>query len=143
MDWMWVLLVAVRALSPSADDQWATRLTELDRARAEAFATGSPAGLDAVYVAGSAARSADARTIEAYARRDGRVTGAELRVLTCHVVRASADRVRLDVVDQLGPARVEWGDGTTTDLPDDRPSRRVVTLARTTDGWRIAGSSLR
>ncbi|MCW2838699.1 MAG: hypothetical protein JWR55_182 [Aeromicrobium sp.] len=143
MDWIWLLLVAVRALSPSADDQWATRLTELDRVRAEAFAQADLSRLDDVYVADSRARRADAASIGAYARRDGRVTGAELRILSCHVVRSSSDRTQLDVTDQLGDARVVWGDGSLTDLPRDRPTRRLVTLERTPDGWRIAGSAPR
>lgn len=140
MDWWWVLVVAIRALSPAPDDQWATRLTELDRTRAVAFATADPHRLDAVYVPGSEAFRSDAATIRAYALRDGRVVGAELRVLSCRVVRDTGDRVRLEVVDQLGPSHVVWGDGSTTDLPDDRPSRRRVTMVRTGDGWRIAGS---
>lgn len=143
MDWMWVLLVAVRGLSPSPDDQWATTLTDLDRVRAEAFAEADPSRLDDVYVARSRGRRTDAASITAYARRDGAVKHAELRILSCHVVRSSPDRVQLDVVDQLGDARVVWGDGTTTDLPRDRPSRRLVTVQRTPEGWRVAGSRLR
>jgi hypothetical protein len=143
MDWIWVVLVAVRALSPAPDDRWATTLTDLDRVRAEAFAQADPSRLDAVYVADSRARRTDAASIEAYARREGRVAGAELRILTCHVVRSSPDRVQLDVVDQLGDARVVWGDGTSTHLPRDQPSRRLVTVERTPEGWRIAESSLR
>ncbi|MCD9197492.1 hypothetical protein [Aeromicrobium wangtongii] len=140
MDWLWVLIVAVRALSPAPADQWATQLTALDRARAEAFAQADPSGLDDVYVAGSVAAAADAATIAAYAARGGRVVGAELRILTCRLVQVSGSRVRLEVVDRLGPARVRWQDGTTTDLPRDRPSRRRVTVVRTSEGWRIAGS---
>jgi hypothetical protein len=143
MDWMWVLLVAIRGLSPVPDDHWATVLTDLDRVRAAAFAKADPSRLDAVYVGGSRARRTDAASIAAYERRDGTVTGAELRILSCHVVRSSTDRVQLDVVDQLGDARVVWGDGTTTELPRDRPSRRLVTVERTPEGWRIAGSRLR
>lgn len=143
MDWIWVLLVAARGLSPAPDDQWATTLASLDRVRAEAFATGDPSLLDDVYSPGSVGRRADAATIDAYASRGGRVTGAELRILSCHVVRASPDGARLEVVDQLGDARVVWHDGTSTELPRDRPSRRVVTVERTEEGWRISGSSLR
>nr|MCW2729073.1 hypothetical protein [Aeromicrobium sp.] len=143
MDWLWVLLVAIRGLSPAVDDQWATRLTILDRARAEAFASADPSRLDAVYVPGSDGLQEDAAVIGAYAQRDARVVGAELRVLSCRVVRVSRDRVRLEVVDQLGPSRVVWDDGASADLPRDRPSRRRVTLARTSEGWRISDSRLR
>ena len=143
MDWLWVLIVAVRAVSPVPDDHWAARLAELDRVRERAFAAADPSLLDQVYVEGSPASESDARLIGAYRRRDGRVVGAELRVLSCRVLRVGSDRVRLEVVDQLAPARVEWGDGTSTDLPRDRPSRREIALVRTARGWRIAESRLR
>jgi hypothetical protein len=140
MDWLWMLLVAVRALSPSADDQWAVRLAALDDVRQQAFATADTRLLRDVYAPGSQARRADARLIGAYARRGGRVVGAELRVLDCRVLKSGRDRVRLEVVDQLAPATVEWADGTSTTLPRDRPSRRHVTLVRAVEGWRIAGT---
>lgn len=140
MDWLWVILVAIRAVSSDPGDQWATRLAELDRVRAEAFATGDSSRLREVYSFDSPALRADRLVIDAYARRDGRVQGAELRVLSCRVLHARNGRVRLDVVDQLAPARVAWGDGTSTRLPVDRPTRRVVTLRRTEAGWRIETS---
>lgn len=143
MDWLWVLLVAVRALSPSPDDQWATRLAELDGTREAAFAAADPARLDDVYVAGSPAHRTDAETIAAYARRGGRVVGAQLRVLSCHVVRVSDDRVRLEVVDQLAPATVVWQDDTSTALPRDLPTRRDITVVRTDEGWRIGHTGIR
>jgi len=142
MDWLWVLIVAIRGVSPSPSDQWASRLTELDEVRAHAFATADTDLLDEVYTRGSDARRSDAVTIGAYAVRGGRVAGAELRVLSCAVVRESANEVTLDVVDQLAAARVEWGDGTATALPRDRPSRRWVTIVRESDGWRIAATHM-
>lgn len=142
MDWVWVVVMALRAGSPADDDRWATVLAELDRSRETAFAHADPRRLEEAYVRGSAAEAVDARTISRYASRGGRVVGARLRVLTCRVVEASARRARLDVVDRLGPARVVWDDGTTTPLPQDRPTRRVVTLTRTSEGWRVAASSL-
>lgn len=140
MDWTWVLLVAIRAASPSPDDQWATRLTALDQVRAGAFATSDLSRLDGVWAPGSDGRRSDAAAIEAWSARGGHVVGAELRVLTCRVVRVSGTRVRLDVVDQLGPARVTWDDGGSTDLPHDQPTRRTVTLVSTADGWRIGST---
>jgi hypothetical protein len=143
MNWLWVLIVALRAVSPAPDDRWAVRLAELDRARERAFAAADPSLLDAVYAPGSRGRRADADVIEAYGRRGGRVVGAELRVLSCRTLRDGRDRVRLEVVDQLDTARVEWDDGTATRLPRDRPSRREVTLVRTPQGWRVASARLR
>jgi hypothetical protein len=59
------------------------------------------------------------------------------------VLAASSRRARLEVVDRLGPARIVWTDGSVTSLPRDEPSRRVITLVRTAEGWRIAGTGLR
>ena len=143
MDWLWVLIAIVRAASPAPDDQWATRLSGLDEVRAEAFATTDAGLLDRVYVRGSRAAEADARTIADYRERGGRILGAELRVISCRVLSASSSRARLDVIDRLGPARVVWADGSATELPRDEPSRRVITLVRTSEGWRIAGVSPR
>ena len=143
MDWLWVLMAALRAVSPAPSDQWATRLGELDDIRAEAFATTEPGLLDGVYVRGSRALAADRATITDYRERGGRVVGADLRIISCRVLVASSARVRLDVVDRLGPARIVWDDGSSTELPRDEPSRRVVTVVRTPEGWRIAGVRLR
>ncbi len=99
--------------------------------------------LDRVYVRGSRALRSDASAIADYRERGGRVVGADLRVISCRVLAASSSRARLDVVDRLGPARIVWADGSATDLPRDEPSRRVITLVRTTEGWRIAGVELR
>lgn len=143
MDWLWVLIAAVRAVSPAPEDEWATRLGELDEVRAEAFATTDPGLLEGVYVRGSRALDVDAAAIADYRERGGRVAGAELRVVSCRVLTASSSRVRLEVVDRLGPTRIVWTDGAVTALPRDEPTRRVISLVRTTEGWRIAGARLR
>ena len=143
MDWLWVLIAAVRAVSPAPEDEWATRFGALDEVRAEAFATADVGLLDGAYVRGSRALAVDAATIDDYRRRGGRVAGAEMRIISCRVLAASTSRARLQVVDRLGPARIVWSDGSSTSLPRDEPSRRVITLVRTPEGWRIAGASLR
>lgn len=143
MDWLWTILIAVRGLSTAPGDEWAVRLAELDRAREAAFAAAEPARLDDVYVRHSSGLRADAAAIEAYSRRGGRVVGAELRILSCRVVRATHDRVQLEVIDQLAPATVVWDDGSLTRLPRDQPSRRSLTVVHTDDGWRIASAGLR
>lgn len=140
MDLFWAVIMSIRQLSPAPDDQWAAALAQLDATRARAFAEADLRHLDEVYAAGSPAKLADAATISAYARRGGRVHGAQLRILSCRVVSVAERRVRLDVVEELGPSRVVWNDTTSSALPQDRPSRRVVTLVRTRVGWLIAGS---
>jgi hypothetical protein len=137
MDWLWMIVLAVRTFSAAPGDEWAVRLAELDTARAAAFAEADPSALADVYAPRSSGRRSDAATIKAYARRGGRVVGANLRVLTCRVIRASDRTAQLDIVDQLAPTKVIWANGTTTSLPRDRPTRRTITLQRTTEGWRI------
>lgn len=139
MDWSWMILVLSRVVSFSPDDRWALVLSRLDSVRADAFSTGDPSLLDGVYVRRSSARRSDEQTLEGFASRGARVVGAELRVLSCRVVSSSPHRVRLEVVDRLRDSQVVWSDGTRTALPRDEPSRHVVALHRTTEGWRIAG----
>ena len=137
MDWFVAWLASIAALATSDDVRWAGVLGGLDDVRAEAFARADPELLGEVYARGSSARVADAELIRDYERRGARVVGAELIVLSCKVRQASADQVRLEIVDRLGQAHVEWDDGTTRTLPRDLPTRRVVTLMLTAHGWRI------
>jgi hypothetical protein len=58
---------------------------------------------------------------------------------SCRVTVRSRHRVTLDVVDHLGPTRVQAADGRRRDLPRDRPTRRTVVLQRVGDVWRVAG----
>ena len=134
-----MILMLSRMASSSTDDQWALVLTRLDSVRADAYLQGDPSLLGSVYVSRSTIHREDRRTLEGFVSRRARVVDAELRVLSCQVISSSDRRVRLDVVDQLRDSRVMWADGTETALPHDQPSRHVVTLHRTTDGWRIAG----
>ncbi|WP_332641817.1 hypothetical protein [Aeromicrobium sp.] len=137
MDWFVAWVAAIAALATSDDVRWAGVLGGLDDVRAEAFASADPELLGEVYVRGSSARASDAELIRDYERRGARVMGADLIVLSCKVGHASTDRVRLEVVDRLAEAHVEWDDGTTRTLPRDLPTRRVVTLMLTAHGWRI------
>ena len=137
MEWFTLWLAAVASLLAPDDLRWAGVLGELDDVRAEAFATAEPALLDQVYVPGSTAGDADTALIRDYERRGAHVIGADLIVLSCQVAEVTDRRVRLDVIDRLGPARVVWADGTSRSLPRDLPTKRTVTLVRTADGWRI------
>ncbi|MGA8986645.1 hypothetical protein [Aeromicrobium sp.] len=143
MDWLWVLITVARSASPAPADHWASTLAVLDHDRAAAFARADAELLDRVYVRGSQARAADAATIADHRRRGARIVGAELRILSCRVLSVSGSRVRLDVVDRLASTQVIWTDGSTTALPQDEPSRRIVTLASTAAGWRVTEVSPR
>lgn len=139
MDWMWVLIMVSRQASAVPADQWAATLTALDTVRAQAFKQVDPRLLRQVYVEGSELLTADGAAINAYRQRDAHVEGGSLRILSCKVLSTRRDDVRLEVIDVVSRAAVVWADGSTTALPDDRPSRRVITMRRTTHGWRIAG----
>ncbi len=137
MEWFAVWLAAVASLLASDNVRWAGVLGDLDDVRAQAFATSDPSLLDRVYAPHSTARDADRTMIDAYARRGAHVTGADLIVVSCEVKDATSRRVRLEVIDRLGPARAVWDDGTSRALPRDLPTHRVVTLILTAHGWRI------
>ena len=137
MNWLSALLALLSSLASSPTVHWAGVLGELDHARAAAFAAGDTSLLDRVYVRGSASAGVDAAAIRAYAKRGGRIAGAELTLLSCRVEDSSPRRVRLVVVDQLATAKVIWADGSSRMLPRDLPTKHRITLVRTPDGWRI------
>ncbi|MCW2798684.1 MAG: hypothetical protein JWQ70_156 [Aeromicrobium sp.] len=137
MNWLSILLAMLGSLASSPQLHWVGVLGGLDKERAAAFSAGDPALLDQVYARESSGREADAAAIRAYARRGGRVTGAELILLSCRLDDSTPQRVRLVVVDRLDAARVVWADGSSRSLPQDLPTKHLITLVRTTDGWRI------
>jgi hypothetical protein len=137
MNWLSALLTLLTSLASSPTVHWAGVLGELDHARAVAFAAGDTTLLDRVYVRRSAGAETDAAAIRAYAKRGARVTGADLRLLSCRVESSSKRQATLVVVDQLTTAEVVWADGSSRLLPRDLPTRHRVTLVRTPDGWRI------
>ncbi len=137
MEWISLWLAAVTSLLSSDDVRWAGVLGELDTVRAEAFANADPNLLGQVYAPTSAARAVDAAMIGDYQRRGAHVDGANFALLSCKEQRSTADVVSLEVIDQLDQTHVVWDDGTTRALPRDLPTKRVVTLVRTTEGWRI------
>ena len=139
MNWLSILIALISSLASSPQLHWAGVLGDLDEARAAAFSAGDPALLDRVYAPTSSGRKVDAATIQAYAKRGGHVAGAELTLLSCRVRDSSPRRVRLVVVDRLAAARVVWTDGSARALPRDLPTKHVITLVRTSDGWRIGG----
>ena len=112
-------------------------LGELDHARAAALAAADTTLLGRVYARGSTGAELDAAAIRAYAERGGRVTGADLTLLSCRVEDSSGRRVALVVVDRLAAAKVVWADGSSRVLPRDLPTKHHITLVRTPGGWRI------
>lgn len=137
MNWLSALIALLSSLASSPTVHWAGMLDVLDRERSAAFAAGDISRLDRVYARGSAGAALDAASIRAYAKRGGRVAGADLTLLSCRVRHSSSRRVDLVVVERLAAAKVVWADGTSRMLPRDLPTKHHVTLVRTSDGWRI------
>jgi hypothetical protein len=137
MNWLSVLLALLGSLVPSADLHWVGVLTDLDHARAAAFSAGDPSLLNRVYTRDSPGRDVDSSTIKAYAGRGGRITGAELTLLSFRVLHSSKRRVQVVVIDRLAAARVVWADDSSRSLPRDLPTKHVITLVRMSAGWRI------
>jgi hypothetical protein len=132
---VWISLLST--LFSAADDPECYALGGLDVARAEALADGNLTELRAVY-ADSADAQPDARLLKRYAARGLRVVGAGLVRGECRVVARAADRVELDVTEQLAQA---WAVGPTDEsvrLPRDEVSRHRVVLTGGAGRWRIA-----
>lgn len=114
-------------------------LRSWDDARSAAFASGDVAALRGLYVPGSAAGTADVRTLRAYLGRGLRVEGMRMQVLSLDVLSRDGGRLRLQVTDRLADGAVAVGAGTGVALPADAASTRVVELVRADDGsWRVA-----
>lgn len=131
IDW---LLLLVAALGPS--DPGCLVLDTLDERRARALEQDDPEALARVYAPGSTLLAADRALIGAYRERGLRLHGGRVERLSCVTVREGPGRLEVDVVDRVAGASVVAPDGRRA-LPRDRPSRHVVTLAWTPEGWRV------
>ncbi|WP_037362158.1 serine/threonine protein kinase [Nakamurella lactea] len=123
-----------RAVAPT----WSEVATSLDRARANALTRRDPALLNRVYTAGSSARKADAATISRLRDRGVRVSGAAHRILAVRLL-ADGATIRLEVTDLLPSYQVLDMQGAPIGVtPAREQGRRLLVLARTPDGFRIA-----
>lgn len=111
-----------------------------DQARAEAFAAGDLDALQRLYVPGSAAGTADARTLGAYLERGLHVEGMRMQLLAVEVLQERPGRIRLQVTDRLAGA-VAVGPRGRVQLPSDAASTRGVELVRGDAGWQVASVS--
>jgi hypothetical protein len=123
---------------PVEIQRWRRVLAALDRIRGMAWLRGEPRLLRRVYSAASTPLDHDREMLASYTRRGLRVRGVRLHIDRLHVLSRAAGRVRLLVIDQLGPATAVSRPGYPRRLPTDRPSRHLVVLRRTEAGWRIA-----
>lgn len=112
-------------------------LREWDARRASAWRHGDPDGLAALYTPGSRSGRHDRVLLAAYADRGLRVTGLRMQVLRLTVRSWGPDRIVVQVTDRLAGAVAVRRDARI-DLPADRPSTRLVALARVAGEWRVA-----
>ena len=117
--------------------RWERVLTRLDAARQDAYRAGDPGLLRDVYLSGSAVLRRDRRTLMAYERRGVRLEGVHLEILHVDARRRDGRQVRLRVVDRLARPVAHTAAGDVA-LPQDLPTRRLITLVAYDDGWRIA-----
>lgn len=136
--WWWGVVAALGALvAPGDQDPMCSVLGGLDLTRTRALTTERPALLAGVYLS-DALRERDERLLASYAGRGLRLEGAAMERRSCRRVREPGPDVRLVVTDVLGPTWAVDRTGERRRLPQDRPTRRVVTLSPTADGWRVS-----
>src|SRR5690606_6247053 len=95
--------------------------------------------LRASYVPGSSAGAADLRMLRAYASRGLIVQGARMQLGRLTELDRRGDRLRVAVVERLGPAYAVGGDGRRLALPRDSWRSRVLVL-RFEDRWRVVSA---
>ena len=113
----------------------ASVLRDWDRARAAAWARGSPAALLRLYVAGAGA--SDVRLLKAYRQRGLRATGLRVQVLALDVVHHEPGRWLLRVTDRVSGGTAVGAD-VRESLPRDRATTRTLRLVRQAGTWRMA-----
>ncbi|MBY3551985.1 serine/threonine-protein kinase [Modestobacter lapidis] len=130
---------------PAGDaDGWAAVVRQLYTQRARAYAAGDGALLAAVYTPGSALLERDAEQIAQLARAGRSVAGFEPTVLRVTSVTGDAERVVVDLVDEIPDHRVGavGSPPSAAQLVAGRgPTEVQMTLERTADGWRIGDAS--
>lgn len=122
---------------PSSD--WRTILTQLDSARAQAFAHADPQRLTEVYAPTSRLLADDTRAVAGLRRLRRTAQGVEHVLHSLTAVRTATDRVELEVVEALAAYDVQDASGTVlASQSASAPAKHVVVLVQTTVGWRVA-----
>ena len=117
---------------------WASILDDLDGARAAAFESSEPAGLQLVWASGSAGLAADLLQVRKLAAAGQRAVGLRHAQRQVQVLQVSAVSARLRVVDVLGAHEVRARDGTVVRQVAGRGSAVwTVSLVRVDGGWRL------
>jgi hypothetical protein len=122
----------------SSSTRWAAVLRRLDSRRDEAWRSGRLEDLSRAFVVGRKPWYADRAALAAYLARGYTVASARMRFWDPRVLTRTAYTVRLRVVDRLSQVSVRAPSGALTRLPRDRPTRHLIALRHTPDGWRIS-----
>lgn len=140
MDWLAIFAAVMlsQALAGPADERWPAVLAGFDEVRSQAFEDGRTDLLGHVYPAGSTLLRRDENLLASYVRRGIDIERLRMRLIDAEVVSTTDRHVVMHVTDQLVEARIGLPDGTVRDLPRDRPTRRVIELSLTPQGWRIS-----
>jgi hypothetical protein len=126
------------AAPSSTPEAWSAVLQQLDRQRADAFAAASLERLRAVYAERSPAFARDRARLTDLATAGVRASGLRLRATDVTARDATASRVVLRVVDELGPYQLREPDGTLVERRAGRgASTWSVTLVRERGVWRV------
>lgn len=107
-----------------------------DQARAQAYADGDVAALQALYDDGSKACAADVALLRAYRARGVTVQGLTRQTSAVRVVAASPHRLVVRLTDRLASA-VAVGPGWRRALPQSGFKTRDLVLVRTDEVWRV------
>jgi hypothetical protein len=125
-------------VTSAAGPAWPAVLAGLDRARADAYASGDGRRLGGVYAPGSPAGARDAQTLARLTAAGLRARGLRLRVRSATQTRLAGGRATLRVVDRLEPYTLVTADGRVVGT---RPGRAdttwVVTLVRVGGDWQL------
>ena len=119
---------------------WVAVLTDLDSRRAEAFATGDPAALIEVDVAGSAALAADRASLAQLCARGLVARGFQMQITSVTAVTVTARRAVLRVVDSRPAYQLVQRTGgiVVASWPGRRPAVWKVELVLGAVGWQVA-----
>lgn len=141
MNWLAILAAVMlsHALAGPADARWPAVLEGFDQIRSQAFEKDQPDTLGAVYPPNSELLAHDKELLASYRRRGIRIEQMRMRLIEARVISVTPEMITMTVIDRLAEARIRLPDGTRRELPRDQPTRRLVELSLTEQGWRISG----
>ena len=116
-----------------------TILRDWDRARAAAWADGSPKDLRRLYANGSYVGRRDVRMLRKWLNRGLRVRGMGMQISSVELRARTTRRLVLLITDRLTGA-VAVGGGRRIELPRDSESTRLLRFVRRGGRWLLAAA---